>query len=725
MTVGVGAGRGEPLAVGLASFLLLCWLGPSDVWLRDAGQLSAAAWTLGVPHPTGFPVVMMLGRLATLVPVGPLAWKIALLSAACAATAAGLVAATALAVLPPSLRRTERLAVAAIAAAALLASPTWWLHAVAAEVYAPTALALALGARLVVAAVAAEGAARLRLVALLGLLTGLSTGFHVTGPLLLAAMWAPLLVAVRPRSRPLLAGIAAASAGSLVQGYLLAAAAHDPWRNWGDPSTPARALAHATGSTIRRAFGETIGVTHPIVLQANLEAYGAQLADGLGWALLLAGVGLAWCLRARGPARALGGALALAWLADAAFTALVNPMGIVDRQTGVPSLGAAAALIAVGAGALVALGAERWERARARLLGPVARGALAALLAVVVVGALSTAPEPTWASPSRPRGGWAELWGRAALAQAPPGALVATASDDTTGVLTWLLGAEGARPDVAHVPLAHVYDPREVAHWRRLYGAPIPEEATRLAAGDGLLDTAAQQRVLVAVLRGASRRRAPVLWEPGMRELDRVLHADLRPGLPLWWPAREGAEVPTPLQAAPAALATWERLARSAPDAATRRLVALHLRSAALVEVDRGRPALATALLVAAAELAPRETKVLSNLTTLLARAGRSADATALARRLVERDPAYVPGRLELAGLLLAAGERAEAQEHARAAASLATRPGHLARAHVLLGRLALAAGDTATAAAEAAEALRHRPGDAAARELERQLGGR
>lgn len=730
------SGGWEPMAAGAASFLLLTWLGPGGVWLRDAGQLSAASWSLGVAHPTGFPVVMLLGRLATLVPVGAIAWRIALLSAACAAAAAGLAAATALALLPRTVGRAGRVVVAGVAAAVLLASPTWWLHAVAMEVYAPTALAIVGGARLLVAALqggegnggnggtgAPEDGRLRRPALLLAALTGLSTGLHVTAPLCLGAMGLVLLGAVGRRA-PGLAwrGALAAAAGALVQGYLVAAASHDPWRNWGDPSTPSRALAHATGATIRQAFEDTIGVTHPIVLGANLHAYAAQLVDGMGWTLLLAGAGLAWCVRGRAPSAPgrvgawAAGALGFAWLTDAAFTVLVNPMGIVDRQTGIPSLVVTAVLVAVGTGAILTVAARAGVR----------RSVAAAAAAGLVAGGLAAAPQPTWACDVAPAGGWAELWGRAALAQAPPGALVATSTDDTTGVLTFLLGVEGARPDVAHVVLPHVYDPREVAHWRRLYGDRIPDPAVAIAAQaePGLLDTPGQQQVVRALLRSAARSGTPLVWELGQRDLDALVRRDLRSGLPLWWPERGAATIPTDPEVAERLTERWQAEATRAPDAAMRRLLALAGRSAALVEVERGRPALAVDLLADAARRAPREVRVLANLSTLVAGAGRMDEALALARRVEALDPAYVPGRLDLASLLLRAGQPSEAEEHAATALSLATRPAHRARAHVLLGRVALAAGDAEGAMSEATKALGERPGDPDARELEKMARG-
>jgi hypothetical protein len=95
----------------------------------DSGELIAAAYTLGVPHPPGYPLYTLLGKLFTLLPVGTIAWRVNLLSAVCGAGAATLLFLT--------VARWARSAWAALASASLFAfAPTVWPHAVTAEVFA-------------------------------------------------------------------------------------------------------------------------------------------------------------------------------------------------------------------------------------------------------------------------------------------------------------------------------------------------------------------------------------------------------------------------------------------------------------------------------------------------------------------------------------------------------------------------------------------------------------
>lgn len=60
----------------------------------DGGELITAVFTGGVPHPPGYPTYLLLGRLAALLPVEPVAYRFSLFSAFCGAVAAALASAT-------------------------------------------------------------------------------------------------------------------------------------------------------------------------------------------------------------------------------------------------------------------------------------------------------------------------------------------------------------------------------------------------------------------------------------------------------------------------------------------------------------------------------------------------------------------------------------------------------------------------------------------------------
>ncbi|HEU4725410.1 MAG TPA: DUF2723 domain-containing protein [Candidatus Eisenbacteria bacterium] len=59
-------------------------LSPTVAWVNqgeDSGDLLAASATLGIPHPTGYPLFVLLGRLASLLPLGSIAFRINLVAA--------------------------------------------------------------------------------------------------------------------------------------------------------------------------------------------------------------------------------------------------------------------------------------------------------------------------------------------------------------------------------------------------------------------------------------------------------------------------------------------------------------------------------------------------------------------------------------------------------------------------------------------------------------------
>jgi hypothetical protein len=69
-------------AIALIIFLLTA---SHDVQLIDSGELAVVAYTLGIAHPTGYPLYTLLARLFTLVPFGEIVFRTVLLSAIAAA----------------------------------------------------------------------------------------------------------------------------------------------------------------------------------------------------------------------------------------------------------------------------------------------------------------------------------------------------------------------------------------------------------------------------------------------------------------------------------------------------------------------------------------------------------------------------------------------------------------------------------------------------------------
>lgn len=120
--------------VPLALFVATC--APS-VLPGDSAEFQFVVPTLGIPHPTGYPLYLLLGRLFVLLPVGSIAYRLNLFSAVAAAGATWAIYRAARAI---DLGR----AAALIGAALLAVSETFWNQATIAEKYALNAFFVAL-----------------------------------------------------------------------------------------------------------------------------------------------------------------------------------------------------------------------------------------------------------------------------------------------------------------------------------------------------------------------------------------------------------------------------------------------------------------------------------------------------------------------------------------------------------------------------------------------------
>lgn len=120
----------------IAFVVYLLTLAPT-VTGEDSGELITAAYTLGIPHPPGYPLWCMLGKLFTLiVPVGSIAWRVGLMSAFWGASAAAVIS-----LLVIKLTRNRA---AAVAAALIFAfSRDFWGQCTIAETYTLNAFLIA------------------------------------------------------------------------------------------------------------------------------------------------------------------------------------------------------------------------------------------------------------------------------------------------------------------------------------------------------------------------------------------------------------------------------------------------------------------------------------------------------------------------------------------------------------------------------------------------------
>ncbi len=83
------AGTESLAAAAIAAIIYGGTLAPT-VGAGDSGELVLAADSLGIAHPPGYPLWVLLARLVALVPIGEVAWRVNALSALLSAAAVGL-----------------------------------------------------------------------------------------------------------------------------------------------------------------------------------------------------------------------------------------------------------------------------------------------------------------------------------------------------------------------------------------------------------------------------------------------------------------------------------------------------------------------------------------------------------------------------------------------------------------------------------------------------------
>jgi hypothetical protein len=234
---------------GLLYLVTLC----RGVYWYDSAEYVTAAYTLGVPHPPGYPLYTLLARLFLCLPLSP-ALAVNAMSALCGAVAVALAYANA--------RMLGAHAPAAVAAGAMLASsPSFWTNATVAEVYTP-GLCFTLLVLLVL--LRAQDQQEPRLAVGAAALAGAGMGVHYS----LASLGLGFaLLAVRPawgapcagRARKVLAqlgacALAALLAYALVFSYVVLRAGSEATPNQAAPLNTAHLLWLLTGGNYRFWF---------------------------------------------------------------------------------------------------------------------------------------------------------------------------------------------------------------------------------------------------------------------------------------------------------------------------------------------------------------------------------------------------------------------------------------------------------------------------------------
>ena len=224
-TFGVGA-----TVAGLA-FLLYLLTAARDIVVGDTPELITAAVTLGVPHPPGYPLFTMLGHLFSLLPFGPVPFRVNLLAVTCDALTVAVIFFTAL-------RLSRSRPAAAIAALTLAVIPAFWTWSLVAEVFPLNNLLASVLIYLLVTWHQEPHRPGVLIAAFF--VAGLALTNHHTIVLLAPAfcfvLWQRRAV-LRTRPQLFAICIAAFCTGLLPYLYVPWASAHHPAWNWGNVSS--------------------------------------------------------------------------------------------------------------------------------------------------------------------------------------------------------------------------------------------------------------------------------------------------------------------------------------------------------------------------------------------------------------------------------------------------------------------------------------------------------
>lgn len=475
---------------------------PCLSWL-DAGDFVTASRTLGIPHPTGFPLYTVLGHLLTYLPFGNIASRVALLSSFaigwtcfCLALLAARYAAT----------RLEALATSVVLVAVTFASPIVFLSARVPEVYG---VHCALTASSLVCLDSLYRTADLRSGYLLAVVIALGLGNHALFRLL-SIGFVLFLFPMRSRLNGLfvLSSVLLAMLGLLAYLYLPVAALGKPAHNWGDPSTFQRFWAHINAADIRAAYQNEM-TPSLFRLITHLKQYLQALWSSLGPLLWAGGLSLAACLflfhkhhKNNGLVR-LGSWLFVLVAAETVYAVAINPMGLGDLQNGQFSV-----LALSGAGTMSTVIILR----KAAELTPRLRHFIAlAGIALFLGSLLPSISHDYWDI----RQDWtAEDLAVAHTAQATPSSMTVLVTDSMIGAHLYAQIVLDARPDTAIFGRNQAANGERFAYMARGQPFPILDETLllRWAATKGMISEKAFQSRMEELVRTHYGIR-PIYWE--------------------------------------------------------------------------------------------------------------------------------------------------------------------------------------------------------------------
>ena len=462
--------------VGLAAFIVYVrTLAPSIVW-GDSPELTTAAFCAGVPHPTGYPLYMILAHaFLRILPVGSIAFRMNLLSALSGSAAVALIYLL--------LLRVTRSRWSSLVAALLFAfGRTFWSQAVIAEHYPFEMVCIA---AVLICVLTWDRRGERRWLWVSALTYGLCLTHHMMSLLLVPGL---LFFAITSRHRlqflrELRWTLPLFLLPLALYLYLPLAALRDPPMNWGDPRTWDRFIAHVTGSQYHDLMFQLTRAQLAAQVKRYVDHLPLQFSPAILW---LAPLG-AWSLARR--RRRLFGLTLLIYLVDIGYA--LNYLVYNVEVYYLPSHLIVALWIGCGLRQTGVWLGLRWRR---RALPPARRRVLNASLSTVALLIVPiTSLAGNWKANDHHDDWSALVYARATLAALKPNAVVLAEGDSEYFPLLYPRFVEHRRPDVTLLELIDVVIPARqrlvTRHRREGLRVRIPPPAVRSARGDGPYDT--------------------------------------------------------------------------------------------------------------------------------------------------------------------------------------------------------------------------------------------
>ena len=263
------------ILVLILTFAIYCFSLCPSVYLIDSGELAAVSYTLGIAHPTGYPLYTLISYFFAHLPGEPIV-NLNVFSALCSLVAA-------LFLYLATKRITQNHLIGIICLSLFAFSPTIWRTSITNEVYPLTGLFVVLIIYLL-----------LRLTSdrefyLIMYLVGLSFTNHMIVSAAVLPIFCYLVFVYWPRIGKILIGILFAILGVSLYGYLLARTWGGAELAWGNTYNLQRLIWHITGKQYQVWM---FSLTTPEIWRNVLNGFGILLKDFLFVMLVPVFIGL-------------------------------------------------------------------------------------------------------------------------------------------------------------------------------------------------------------------------------------------------------------------------------------------------------------------------------------------------------------------------------------------------------------------------------------------------